>query len=42
MNLYYFQETLKEYELAAMVDMVSSIKMEFSEITAEAFSSLGK
>ena len=32
---------MKEYEAVAMVDMISSIKMEFSEIKAEAFSSLG-
>lgn len=34
------KETLKEYEAAAMVDMLSSIKMELPEISAEAFSSL--
>ena len=37
-----YQETLKEYETAAMVDMMSSIKMEFSEVKAEAYCSLGK
>ena len=36
-----YQETLKEYETAAMVDMMSSIKMEFSEVKAEAYCSLG-
>merc|ERR1712130_632677 len=34
------KETLKEYEAAANIDMDSSVKMEFGELKAEAYSSL--
>ena len=33
---------MKEYEAVASADLLETIRMEFSEIKAEAYSSLGK
>ena len=35
-----FQETFKEYESISAADLLETIRMEFSELKAEAFSSL--
>ena len=43
MELYdYYQETLREYAALANSDLTETLRMEFSELKAEAYSSLGE
>ena len=43
MELYdYYQETLREYAALANADLTETLRLEFSELKAEAYCSLGE
>ena len=42
MTIYNYQETLREYAALASSDLTETLRMEFSELKAEAYCSLGE